>query len=247
MKRNYGWKPDLPDHRDLCYALQAPKIELPTYVDLRPSCSAVEDQGNLGSCTAQALVGNLELLEFKANIKFEDLSRLFVYYNERVIEKSTSQDSGAYLRTGIKTLISQGVCSEKSWPYNIKKFTKKPTTKCYSEAKMHTIKKYMRINSLQEMLQCLAEGFPFVFGFSVYDYFESDTMAVTGVLKMPKSNESLLGGHAVCAVGYNQKKKMLLIRNSWGINWGLKGYFWMPYEYVTNRDLSDDFWTIRAF
>ncbi len=95
------------------------------------------------------------------------------------------------------------------------------------------------------MLSCLAEGYPFVFGFAVYDYFESATMARTGILKMPTANEQMLGGHAVTAVGYDQSKKRFLVRNSWGTAWGLKGYFWMPFEYLTDRNLSDDFWTIR--
>jgi C1A family cysteine protease len=242
----YGWKPDLPDHRDFEYALHftAPAV-IPQTVDLRKQCSKVEDQGQLGSCTANALVGNLELLEIKSATSFIDLSRLFVYYNERELDYTTSQDSGSYLRTGIKTLAAKGICTEKSWPYDIKKFTNKPLPKCYQEALSHKITKYVRINTLNEMLQCLADGYPFVFGFTVYDYFESADMANTGILHIPTKYEQVLGGHAVMACGYDQSKKMILARNSWGTLWGLEGYFWMPFDYVSNRSLSDDFWTIR--
>lgn len=246
-KINFGWRPDLPDHRDFTYAVHGPTLakKLPQSVDLRLKCSPVEDQGQLGSCTAQALVGNLEYLEIKNGIKFNDLSRLFLYYNERLIDGSVSEDGGSYLRTGIKTLASQGVCLEKTWPYTVKKFAIKPVSKCYIEASQHKITKYIRISNLQEMLQCLADGYPFVFGFTVYDYFCSQAMAKTGILKMPSKRESVQGGHAVMGCGYDQTKKMILVRNSWGPKWGIGGYFWMPYAYVESRDLSDDFWTIR--
>jgi C1A family cysteine protease len=138
------------------------------------------------------------------------------------------------------------VCPEKKWPYVISAFTKKPSAACYTAAKKHTIRTYHRIASLGDMRACLAEGYPFVFGFSVYESFESTKVAQSGVLNMPKPEERQLGGHAVCAVGYDDKAKRLLVRNSWGPAWGKKGYFTMPYDYVANRDLSDDFWTVRS-
>lgn len=247
LKHLRGWIPDLPDHRDFLYANIRPSgVRLPKSVDLRPSMSPVEDQGQLGSCTANALAGALEFLEIKEGQSLLDLSRLFIYYNERAIEHSVSSDSGAMLRDGIKTLSTLGVCSEKKWPYVPKTFTKKPSAACYAEAKKHTVRTYHRIVGLAEMRACLAEGFPFVFGFSVYERFESAAVAKSGVLSMPKSGERQLGGHAVCAVGYDDKAKRLLVRNSWGEGWGMKGYFTMPYDYVVNSNLSDDFWTIRA-
>jgi C1A family cysteine protease len=242
-----GWIPDLPDQRDFLYAdLRPSGVRLPKAVDLRPSMSPVEDQGQLGSCTGNALAGALEFLEMKSGQPFVDLSRLFIYYNERAIEHTVSSDSGAQIRDGIKTLAAQGVCPENEWPYVISAFAKKPGAKCYADAQKHTIQSYHRIASLAEMRACLAEGYPFVFGFSVYESFESATVAKTGIVNMPKPPERQIGGHAVCAVGYDDKAKRVLVRNSWGLAWGQKGYFTMPYDYVANRDLSDDFWTIRS-
>lgn len=242
----YGWLPDLPDGRDHQYGLvyRVPKA-LPRSVDLRATCSPVEDQGALGSCTANALVGVLEFLEVKDGLALTDLSRLFVYYNERVIEHTVSQDSGAMLRDGIKTLARQGVCAEREWPYVISKFDDRPSAACYQEADRHQITSYQRLMTLDEMRACLASGYPFVFGFTVYESFESAAVAKSGKVQMPKQSERALGGHAVCAVGYNDKAKRFTVRNSWGRGWGMKGYFSMPYDYLADRNLSDDFWTIR--
>src|SRR6266568_4205862 len=136
----YGWLPDLPDYRDFFYSAVARRLAtLPSKIDMRSKCSPVEDQGQLGSCTANALVGALEFLEIKDGAPFVDLSRLFVYYNERVIEGTVDQDSGAFIRDGIKSLAKQGVCPEKEWPYRVRDFTRKPTAKCYSDARKHQI------------------------------------------------------------------------------------------------------------
>lgn len=245
-KLGYGWVPDLPDQRDIMYgAVRKPTAKLPASVDLRPYCSPVEDQGNLGSCTGNSLAGAVEFLERKDGVSFEDVSRLFIYYNERVIEHTVSQDAGAMIRDGIKTLVKQGVCAEKKWPYVITKFDKKPSAACYTDAAGHEVVAYARIQTLQDMRTCLADGYPFVFGFTVYESFESAQVAKTGVVPMPKAKEKVLGGHAVLAVGYNDAQKRFLVRNSWGTGWGMKGYFTIPYDYVADRNLSDDFWTIR--
>jgi len=225
------------------YRAIKPIIRLPKEADLRELCSRVEDQGALGSCTAQALAGNLEFLDNMLDKSYIDVSRLFIYYNERALMDTIDYDSGASLRVGIKTLKNDGSCPEDMWPYNIKKFDLKPKVACYSEAKGHLINAYHRITDLNEILTCLADGYPFVFGFTVYESFESAKVNKTGVVDMPKEGERALGGHAVMAVGYDQKKKRFLVRNSWGEAWGMNGYFTMPFEYL--ESLADDFWTIR--
>jgi C1A family cysteine protease len=239
----YGWVPDLPDQRDYLYQSIKPVVRLPASCDLRKACSCVEDQGNLGSCTAQALAGNLEFLDKLPDAAYEDVSRLFIYYNERALIDSEAFDSGASLRDGIKSLKKLGACREKMWPYLISRFAKKPLPRCYTEAKKHRICAYYRIHTLNEMLTCLAQGYPFVFGFTVYESFSSNLVGRTGVVHMPKKSEKVIGGHAVMAVGYNQKQDRFLVRNSWGTSWGKGGYFTMPFAYLMS--LAADFWTIR--
>lgn len=250
MKRKYNWRPDKPDIRDWKFSTEHRElIKLPPSVNLSPICPPIFDQGQLGSCTSQALAGNLDYLEERNNETnpkaYTDLSRLFIYYNERVIEGTTKQDAGAELRDGIKALVKYGTCPESLWTYTNKNLFKKPTTAAYKAALNSKITSYSRITTLDDMKNCLAAHYPFVFGFTVYDYFESDEMAKKGILKMPKASESVLGGHAVLCVGYNDKTKRMLVRNSWGKDWGLGGYFWMPYEYISNTNLADDMWSIR--
>ena len=243
--RKYGWKPDLWDQRDKLYKAVAPTIALPEKVDLSPWCTAVEDQGPIGSCTANALSGNIEFLNNmdKVFTPEENVSRLFVYYNERAIEGSIPYDSGAAIRDGIKTLNRQGWCDETLWPYIPNKFAVRPPFCCYIKATKNAIKEYTRLETLNDMLTCLASGFPFVFGFTVYESFEGPQVAATGIVNMPQINERAVGGHAVLAVGYDQSIQRFLIRNSWGSNWGINGNFTMPFQYL--EELADDFWTIR--
>jgi C1A family cysteine protease len=243
LRRYYGWKPDVPDQRDFLYRAIRPVVRLPKAVDLSAYCSSVEDQGELGSCTAQALAGNIEFLDNKSDAVYEDVSRLFIYYNERVLEATVDVDSGASLRNGIKTLAKTGYCREILWPYVVAFFKKKPPARCYTEARSRCLQSYHRLLTLPEMLTCLAQGYPFVFGFAVYESFQSQEVAKTGVVRMPRPEERMLGGHAVMAVGYDRKKERFLVRNSWGTKWGKKGYFTMPYEYL--ETLAADFWTIR--
>src|SRR5713101_5665691 len=188
----YGWLPDLPDHRDFSYSVVKPRLAaLPAKVDLRPKCSPIENQGDIGACTAHALVGALEFLEIKDGCPFANLSRLFVYYNERAIEGTTKQDSGAFLRDGIKSLAKQGVCPEKEWPYRVSDLTKKPAAKCYTVTLKHPITYYHLISTSDEMRTCRADGFPFVFGFTVYSAFESAAVARSGVLNLPDKKEKV--------------------------------------------------------
>ncbi len=245
----YGWLPDLPDQRDLAYAAPRPLLrKLPAKVDLSKQCPAVYDQGQLGSCTANAIGAAFEFELIKQN-KAKDFmpSRLFIYYNERAIEHTVSSDSGAIIRDGIKTVNKLGVCPEKMWPYNSGQFTERPSNSCYANALNHQVTSYHRVTrNLNQMKGCLAEGYPFVFGFTVYESFESEAVTKSGKLSMPKKNEAQVGGHAVMAVGYNDTSKRFIVRNSWGTSWGLSGYFTMPYDYLLSENLSDDFWTIRV-
>jgi len=240
---SYGWVPDVPDQRDFLYKSIKPRARVKKEVDLSKVCSAVEKQGNLGSCTAQALAGNLEFLDNKIDGEYVDLSRLFIYYNERELEDTMDYDSGASLRDGIKTLKNDGVCIEKLWPYVIGLFDQKPPLNCYEEAKGRRIVSYHRLSGIPEMLACLTEGYPFVFGFTVYESFKSAKVRRSGIVEMPEESERTIGGHAVMAVGYSQRERRFLVRNSWGKAWGRGGYFTMPFKYL--ETLSADFWTIR--
>jgi C1A family cysteine protease len=188
----YGWIPDLPDARDHMYAAPPQVLAtLPPQVDLRPHCPPVLDQGNLGSCTANA-IANAHLFDQqqqKARGVFLP-SRLFIYYNERAMEGTVRVDAGAMIRDGIKSLAQQGACAEKRWPYLIAKFAHKPTKPCYTDAMKHQAVSYQRlVPTLPQLQGCLASGFPFVFGFTVYASFESTEVARTGTVPMPRPHE----------------------------------------------------------
>jgi len=244
---SYGWQPDLPDHRDLNYAAPEPVlVSLPIKIDLRNNCPMVYNQGQLGSCTANAISAAFEFELLKQKSPDFMPSRLFIYYNERAIENTINSDSGAQIRDGIKSVNKSGVCPETMWPYNISEFTQKPHSVCYTDASKHLVTSYHRVsNDLKQMKGCLAEGYPFVFGFTVYDSFEGQQVAKSGIVNLPAPTEKVVGGHAVLAVGYDDTTNRFIVRNSWGGTWGQKGYFTMPYDYLTNTNLADDFWTIR--
>lgn len=247
--KKYGWKKDLPDQRDFKYSVPVSFLttELPSKVDLRPNCPAPYEQSSLGSCTGQAIGGHVHYNLIKQNpTKAFQPSPLFIYYNERVLENTVNEDAGAEIRSGIKTLVRWGVCPEQYHPYVISKFKNKPSPQAFKNAQPHRISQYMRITQNANNLKaCLAEGFPFVFGFTVYDSFESDVVTKTGVMSMPSKLERSLGGHAVLAVGYDDSIERYIVRNSWGLDWGMNGYFTMPYDYMHDSNLANDFWTIR--
>jgi C1A family cysteine protease len=245
----YGWNRDLPDGRDYMYAAPLEVLaKLPSKVDLSKECPDVYDQGQLGSCTANAIGAALEFDQIKQGKKSPFTpSRLFIYYNERAIEGTINSDSGAMIRDGVKSVNELGAPPESDWPYMIEKFRNRPPKKAFTAALKNQAILYQRLTQTESQLKgCLASGFPFVFGFVVYESFESPKVAKTGDAPMPRADEAQLGGHAVLAVGYDERRQRFLIRNSWGPGWGKKGYFTLPYPYMLQATLSSDFWTIRS-
>lgn len=247
--RKYGWVPDVPSLQDIPYLMYTREkiTRFPDSVDLREKMPPVYDQKNLGSCTSMATAAALEYDRIIQGLEVWLPSRLFIYYNTRKLEDSVESDSGGTLRDSIKTVAKQGAPIETLWPYVEEKFADEPTPEAYTEAQHHTAIQYMRINNsdINELKRCLVAGFPFVFGMSVYESFESDEVAKTGVIPMPKETEKMQGGHAVLGVGYKNETSCFICRNSWSSSWGDLGYFYIPYDYLTTTDLADDFWTIR--
>ena len=256
----YGWLPDLPDMRDLKYtAAPATVAALPPSVDLRKQFPVeAYRQGRIGSCTANAIAAAFEFDLIRQHAPDFVPSRLFIYYNERRIERRVGFDSGAMIRDGVKSVAKLGVCPEDEWPYDDTpppsegqawpagaRAGQKPPTPCFDHARQHRVISYERVDrSLNQLKGCLAEQFPFIFGFTVYESFESETVARTGVVPMPAGSERTLGGHAVLAMGYDDGEQRFLVRNSWGPEWGIRGYFTMPYDYLTGPG-ARDFWTLR--
>jgi C1A family cysteine protease len=243
------------------------KTALPTIVDMRSKMPPVYDQGNLGSCTANALCAAYQYLKPTFSP-----SRLFLYYNERVIENDILIDGGAFLINGVKSLVQTGVCPENLWPYIESQFSVKPTPNCYTDAAIHkALTDHNVLQTLTQMKACLQSGLPFAVGITVYETFELQAVANTGLVPMPDlTNEENLGGHAVLVCGYNDSiqwwqnkitygkrgqriltqttnptmKGAWIVRNSWGSKWGAAGYFYLPYPYLTNLDLAGDLWAL---
>jgi len=243
-RRRYGWRRDLHDERDLMMYPAPPAAPVGKGVDLRAKCPPVYDQGQLGSCTAMAICAAFQFDEMSQGEHSAPIpSRLFLYFNERAAEGTTSEDSGASIRDGFKSLAREGVCPEPMWPYCVDRFAEKPGPECYQAALAHRAVSYRRLRQeLGELLRCLDDGYPFVFGILVYPSFET---APGGRVPMPdRKKEQLLGGHAVMIVGYSPQEKVLIGRNSWGAAWGDHGYFYLPYEYALDRTLTSDIWCV---
>jgi C1A family cysteine protease len=254
----YRWLPDPPDSRDHIYKLNT-ELTLAPRVDLRQYCSPVEDQGNIGSCTGNAIAGQIELIDRKGG-KQLDVSRLFIYYEERVLEGSVRYDAGAYIRDGIKVCYTKGAPLESLWPYATNKFATKPPTAAYTDALKRKVTGYQRCADFNAVKNAVAAGNPVVIGFTVYDSFEGawgdipHGQAGSGMMPFPNiATESVLGGHAVCIVGYDDTLPVagrangrFIVRNSWGTSWGDAGYFYMPYDVIKTTSMSSDFWLISA-
>ena len=272
-KHGMGWIPDYPDLRDYTEKTEEIKLvlghkealrakSLPISVDLREWCSPAEDQGALGSCTANAGAGVIEYYERKSFGRHIDASRLFLYKVTRNLMKMKG-DTGAYLRGTMGAMVLFGVPPEDYWPYSDEenKFDQEPPAFCYAFAQNYQTLKYFRHDPpgakaeeiLKKVKSYLGLGHPSMFGFTVYNSIEQ--AETTGKIPYPSPKEKIEGGHAVVVVGYDDKMKIknkygkvettgaLLIRNSWGKEWGEKGYGWVPYEYIL-RGLAEDFWSI---
>lgn len=255
MSRGLGWKPELPDIRDRKFALSfAPRaglLALPLNVDLRKDARMppVVDQGSTSSCVGNAIAGMLDFLHpdpAYASGVFMPSSRRFIYWGACDLEGTAGQDGGCYIRDGMK-IAAQGVPHELACRFSEQKITTRPAKVAFTQAeRRRKIATYHRLDTVPQMQACLAEGFPFVGGFTVYSAFLSDAVARTGQLDLPNTDrESVEGGHAVCFVGYDVSAQRFIVRNSWGPDWGTGGFFTMPFAYVASRDLSDDFWTAR--
>ena len=250
VQRSYGWRKDRRDTRDFKFCAKPEfAAHVPQHLNMAPMMAPVYDQGRLGSCTGNAIAAAYEfdLVIQKVPHIFRP-SRLYIYFNEREMEGTVNDDAGAEIRDGIKTLSNNGVCPEIMWPYSDDgiKFKQRPTPDCYAFGEQHQALIYRSVpQNLAQIQSALALGFPVVFGFNVYDAFEGQQVATTGVLNMPTSGEAEQGGHAVLCCGYDNAMNRFIVRNSWGTDWGQKGYFSMPYDYMLNPSLANDFWTIR--
>ncbi len=257
--QRYGWRPDLPDHRDRIYNLERKVYrseELQPAFSLREHMPPVYDQGQLGSCTGNGTAAVLESAEIKQGMASETPSRLFIYYGERAIEGTVSEDSGAQIRDGIKVVAADGAPPEEPyWPYDIAKFKDKPSPEAYAEAKKYEAIEYLKIlpgAAGSPVRSPIQDGLPVVFGFTVPAIFESEKWSpATQYLPLPAAAEKNIGGHCVVIVGWDFSLErfpvnVFEIRNSWGPEWGDQGYFWMDarYIYEPTRGLSSDFWVI---
>lgn len=255
MKRIFNHKKDTPDIRDLKFNKQVillPTSLVPKKFSLADICKlpAILDQGDLGSCTANAGSNSLRYILIKNKKREIQPSRLYIYYFTRVLQNTVNDDSGCTLRNMMKAIVSRGACDENNWQYIISKFKEKPTQIAIDEGMNRRRNfQYLSINQdLPTIKNAIVQGYPIVIRIMVYSSFMNPIVARTGEVPIPnKKNETLLGGHAVTIVSYDDNTRKFGLMNSWGEDWGNKGYFTMPYNYILRNDLAFDFWTIRMF
>jgi C1A family cysteine protease len=244
----YGWLPQLPDLRDARLSIPA-TTALPSEVDLssQPDMPPVYDQGQLNSCTANALAAAVDFDNHLQTKEFLNPCRLWIWYQERLMEGHPGENVGAMIRDGAKVVANLGVCPETDWPYDPATFAQAPQQKDYTDALKDRVLTYATVpQDLWSLKSVLAGGRPVVFGFTVYSAFESQQVADTGIVTMPSPGDKVVGGHAVVLVGYNDAVDRFRVRNSWGAGWGQNGYFEMPYLYVTSTSLATDFWVLKT-
>lgn len=200
----------------------------------------VFNQLSLSSCTASALV----TIYYSIDPSFIG-SRLFLYYNERSLDDDVEFNTGSSLYQGINALSTIGLCNENLWPYIINNFNIKPTDECYIDAKKHLVTKYFHVATNENDIKLvLSLGHLIVAGIKIYESFHDPIVATSGYVNIPDKNEKKIGGHAVVIFGYDDTKKLFLLRNDWGYNWGDKGNFYLPYEYLSDEHLATDLWII---
>ncbi len=250
----YGWVPDLPDQRDRVTeppsAEIRAKIAATPLVDLSgsPFMPPVWDQGQLGSCTAHSVGAAYQFAALASGVQAATPSRLYIYYHERLIEGTVDTDAGAQLRDGFKVLAA-GVPPETDWPYDISEFSVKPPALAETDAAAHPTTVYTsvpqtRIDIQAQLVQDKPR--PVSIGFTVYESFEGLSVATTGIVPMPLANEAVVGGHAVLVCGYDDEAQRYKVRNSWSVAWGLAGYFFLPYAYLEDPNLANDFWAAEV-
>ncbi|CAF3895127.1 unnamed protein product [Rotaria sordida] len=237
-------------HKDFSKYVKYNQSQLPHKVDLRPWMTTIEDQSDVNSCTANAMAGAYEYLNYKATNRKLDVSRLFIYYNARIKDLDENErvtDEGSSIPATIESMEGLGVCLESLWPYSIKKVNVKPKKQCYEAAEEYTITEALEVDiDINEMKSCLAQGFPIIIGLNLYSSF--DKAMEKGIVPMPIKEEisrSKHGSHALLASGYSDKSQAFIVRNSWGEEWGDKGYCYVPYDYMTNKGLCNDAWTVK--
>jgi len=232
-----------PSEHQVAFAASA---EVPRQIDLRSSCTAVEDQGQIGSCTANACVGALEYLYAKRDGQAPELSRLFVYYNTRRLKGTLHLDSGAAVSEAMAAVLAFGACRSELWPYNPALLSAEPAPQAYQDGRKHEAIQYARVAGIDGAIQALAQGYPVVFG-TIIPQRCYDTAASTGVIPETTADERRArpsGGHCMLIVGYDLDRKVFHIRNSWGSDWGKGGYCEFPFEEVAWSCPEDSFWML---